>query len=86
MAATIRTWTPYNYKSGRSYMGNQPKKENTVAYCHHKKHTGCLSVKMMQNHKCLAKQCPYLEKKESHPFWKARAMKKAAKKLSKISA
>lgn len=86
MAASLRNRKPYNYKVGRSYMGNQPKKANTVAWCRHFKHTGALSLKMMQNHECLRKQCPYLTKNETHPYWEVRRMKKETKKLAKISA
>ena len=85
MAASIRKWHSSGNRNGRSYMGNQPKKENTVAICHNKIHIGRLSIKMMANHQCLAKNCPYLEKTD-HPYWEMRALKKAAKKLAREKA
>lgn len=83
MAATIRKQRPHFKKTGASRMGGQPKKENTVAWCNYFRHSGALSAKMMKNHSCLGKQCPYLVKNASHPYWALRESKKAAKKLAK---
>ena len=61
-------------------MGKQPNSPRTVGYCHNQKHHGALSVKMIKQHQCLGKQCPYLEKIENHPYWKNRAEIKEKKK------
>ena len=69
-------------KNGK-FLGNQPKKEKAIAYCHSGEHQGFLSEKMLKAHGCLGKQCPYLEKYEDKQFWKDRAAKKADKKARK---
>ena len=53
-------------------MNGQPCEENCVAYCHHRMHVGALSADMMKNHECMRKNCKYLEKNLSHPYWKKR--------------
>lgn len=68
------------YSAQYHYMGNQPSKQHSVGYCHCKKHKGRLSVKMLKNHQCLGKQCPFLEKYEDHPYWEQRKKKKEKKK------
>lgn len=52
-----------------SYLKNQPGREKTVARCHNIAHKGNLSVKLMKQHKCLRKQCPFFEKIKDHPYW-----------------
>lgn len=63
-----------------NYMRNAASKNKAVAYCHCKAHKGNLSVKMLKQHECLGKQCPYLEKYESHDYWRQREALKAKKK------
>lgn len=63
------------------YLGGQPSRENTVAYCNNPKHFGYLSVKLIKNHKCLDKQCRYLQPYEDKPFWINRKRIKREKKL-----
>lgn len=50
------------------YFKNQPKGE-PVGWCNHNKHRGKLSVRLMKNHKCLGKKCPYFKKNDKHPYW-----------------
>ena len=71
------------YEKRFQIMQGQPSKENAVAYCHNKSHKGLLTVKMMKNHECLRKQCPFLEKYEDRPYWEERILKKQKKKLQK---
>ncbi len=69
----------------RSRMKNQPADKQTVAICHYYKHKGSLSVKMMKEHECLTKQCPYLEKLP-HAYWERKvAAERKKKKQQKAS-
>lgn len=49
------------------YMGQQPKGDNIAGYCTNKLHKGKMSVKMIKQHDCLNKQCPYFRKNTKHP-------------------
>lgn len=74
---------PYVLGASHKFMKNQPCGRNAVAYCHLNAHKGALSKNMLKQHQCLAKQCPFLEKYEDHPYWKERARKKAEAKAAK---
>lgn len=56
-----------------------------VGYCHLQSHPGMVSKNMMDQRQCLAKQCPFLERYESHPLWIQREQKKQKKKAKKKS-
>lgn len=43
-----------------------------VGYCHYTHHCGEVSKKLLQDHKCLEKNCPLLEKYWANPFWMER--------------
>lgn len=64
------------------YFANQPK-GTPVGWCNHNKHRGKLSVKLMKQHKCLAKECPYFTKNEKHQYWEDRERIKKIKKAKK---
>ncbi len=66
-----------------TYMRNEPKTEKTVALCHYQKHYGYLSAKMMKQHNCLGKNCPYLEKMEEHTYWEQRAARQELRRERK---
>lgn len=66
------------------YFKGQPSKEHAIGYCHNPKHMGYLSKNNLKNHKCLAKQCPYLHKYEEKQFWIDREKKKADKKARRM--
>lgn len=51
------------------------------AYC--RKHHCSLTFKQIKGRKCLAKQCWYLQKYETHEVWKQRALQKERKKANK---
>ena len=70
-------------KKNGKFMGNQPSKQNACAYCHNGLHQGYMTQKMVKQHECCAKQCPHLEKFESHPYWVEKARIKAEKKARK---
>ena len=55
-----------------------------IGYCHIRIHSGYLDTKLMKEHKCLQKQCRFLERNEEHPEWKRREYHKLHKKIGKI--
>ena len=40
-----------------------------VGYCHNAQHKGVLTVAIMNEHDCVAKECNYFEKFEDYPYW-----------------
>ena len=52
-------------------------------YCHYKLHKGYLTKKLLDDHECLKKGCPLLEKFEDREFWINREEIKRLKKLDK---
>ena len=72
-----------NTKPNRAWMRDIPKEESKIAYCRYRKHLGGLSEKMMKQHKCLEKQCPFLQKYEQKRFWIRRKLISALKKKKK---
>lgn len=54
---------------------------NVAAYCKHH-HCG-MTVKQIKAKNCLGKQCWYLQKNESHEWWKQREITKQKRKERK---
>ena len=56
--------------------------KNIVGYCRYNLHRGKLNVKLLREHKCLEKQCPFFDKYEESPYWDkvARAKEKKAQR------
>ena len=54
-----------------------------VGFCHNLSHPGKLTKGILDEHRCLAKQCPFLERYEDAPFWIQRKAKKLAKHRSR---
>ena len=54
----------------------------SVAYC--KRHGCHLTCNTLKKRECLGKQCHFLDKNESHDYWRQRAQKKEQKKLAKL--
>ena len=64
---------------------HQPVSEsNRVGYCHLNKHPGYLTERLIKEHGCLGKQCPYLHKYEDNKYWQRREEKKKLKKEKKL--
>ena len=63
------------------YLQGQPPKEKALAYCHYSIHKGYLSRRLIKNHGCLAKKCPFLEIYEEKQYWQDRKRKKNDKRL-----
>lgn len=54
-------------------------RENVIGCCHNMLHPGKLTRQLLNEHNCLEKQCPYLEKYDDRPFWVAYKKKQLAK-------
>lgn len=67
-----------------TFLANQPKAENAVAYCHNPSHVGYLSPAIMKKHECLRKGCKYLHVYEDRAYWERREKKKRAKKFRRF--
>ena len=57
--------------------GSKLEKNKACAYCKH--HHCYLTVKQLRRHKCLQKECWYLNKNEEHNWWKYRKAIKSKK-------
>lgn len=68
------------YETPFRFMSNQPDRENAIGYCNYNKHRGYLSTKMIKEHECLKKQCPFLIRYH-HPYWVEKVSAKVYKKL-----
>lgn len=55
-----------------------------VGYCHHKEHKGFITISIMNEHNCIAKECHYFEKFEDYPFWQKFRRREQLKELTKI--
>lgn len=40
-----------------------------VGFCHNPDHKGTLTVSIMNEHECIAKECFYFEKYDDYPYW-----------------
>ena len=56
--------------------------KNIVGYCRYNLHRGKLNVKLLREHKCLEKQCPFFDRYEESPYWDkvARAKEEKARR------
>lgn len=54
-----------------------------VGYCHNDDHKGFLTVAIMNEHDCIAKECHYFEKFEDYPYWQKFRRKEELSKLKK---
>ena len=59
------------------------RKENILGYCRNINHPGKLTKALLEEHQCLAKACPLLEKYEDVPFWAAYRKQQLAKEETK---
>ena len=56
---------------------------NIIGYCHYAAHAGKLTRAILQRHRCIEKNCRFLERYTDVPFWTERERKKNAKTLAK---
>ncbi len=54
-----------------------------VGYCHNPKHKGFVNIGLMKSHNCIANQCMYFERFETHEYWINRKMRIDKKKADK---
>lgn len=54
-----------------------------LGYCHYKQHRGYVTKHLMDNHECLRKGCPLLEKFEERDYWVKKAEIKNLKRIEK---
>lgn len=47
--------------------------KNIAGTCHNNIHKGYLDIKLLMQHDCINKKCPFLEKFEDYPFWVSQA-------------
>lgn len=57
-----------------------------LGYCWCDAHYGFLSKRLLDEHECLKKRCPFLEKFKSHGFWINREMVTEKRERKKIIA
>ena len=55
-----------------------------VGYCRCNAHKGWMTLKLVNSHECLKKNCPFLDKNTYHPYWKSHDLKKQKAKLGRI--
>jgi len=66
------------------WLKGQPNRKNSIAFCHNPQHKGHLSKNLIKCHKCLDKQCRYLQIYSEHEYWKSRTRKRNDKKLREL--
>lgn len=67
----------------RGLYGSQISRSKAVGYCRY--HSAALTSKTLKRHECLKKQCDALKKYVEHSFWVEREVRKARKKINKVS-
>lgn len=70
-----------NLKLVKGLYGSEFEKSRACAFCRH--HHCYLTVKQVRQHECLQKQCWYLQKNESHDWWRHREVMKQKRKARK---
>lgn len=62
---SIPDYAPYNHTIFDGYVDNKV----PVGWCGYKLHPGALLTKHLEKHKCIAKECSFLQKNPDHPYW-----------------
>lgn len=65
------------------YFSSTPNLSASIGYCRHNMHRGNMTHKMVKQHRCLEKQCPYFIKID-HPYWDRKEKLKILKKFKKV--
>ena len=58
-------------------------RKKVIGCCHSRLHPGKLTKKLLEEHDCLGKQCPFLEKYEDAPFWQKQRERQITKAKAK---
>ena len=69
--------------NNKAYYKGQPKRENSIGYCHYSQHLGYVNDNIIKKHQCLEKQCKYLERYEDNIYWCRREIRKYLKQINK---
>ena len=56
---------------------------HVLGWCHHELHPGAISKAIMDDHDCLGKNCPFLERNCQSPFWSAYEAQQESKEKRK---
>lgn len=67
----------------RTFYGSEALEYRCIAYCW--KHHKWMTVKQMKRRGCLGKGCDALQRKDGHPYWARRELKKKLKKERKTN-
>ena len=60
------------------------KRKNVLGWCHHKMHKGAVNRALLEEHDCLGKNCPFLERNSKSSYWdNLAAQQKAKEELKK---
>ena len=59
------------------------KNKNLLGWCHHGMHKGAVNRAIMEQHDCLGKKCPYLERNPKSPYWANLVAQQKAKEAQK---
>ena len=60
-----------------------PDEQKQIGYCRCDTHPGFLTISLLKEHECLRKQCHYLERFPTKPFWKERESRKKKREKTK---
>ena len=60
------------------------KRGNLVGCCHNIIHPGKMTKRILEEHRCIQKECPFFERYEEYPFWVNYRNQKNAKRKSKL--
>ena len=66
-----------------SKMKHQPSEVVAVGFCHNNIHRGYVGQRILKEHECINKNCPYFEKFEDSPHWCKKEVVKLLKKAKK---
>ena len=58
--------------------------KNIVGYCNYKLHPGKISKRLLLEHNCLGKNCPYLKRNENSTYWIHVAERERAREREKL--
>ena len=62
--------------------GSEFDKNRACGFCRY--HRYYLTVKQVRQHECLKKQCHYLQKNETHDWWRQREVVKQRRKMKRV--
>ena len=73
------------YKNRVMHFKNQPLQENVIGKCTNPVHIGNMSRKMVLQHQCLKKDCPYFKKYADNPYWTRKSIAKVERDIKKLA-